>query len=562
MNAHSLRRSSAIRFAAALGLLAGSSRADFLHEWISTLPVGSALSAGLYAMTVDASGTTYVTGTGGLSYNTDVVTAAFAPNGTLLWTRTFDGPEGWHDQGRAVALGPGGLLWVAGNTPGPGNYANVLLLGYDAQSGTLTNTIQYSSGPFTSEFGGAVATDTRGNVYVAGGTVGDGGDALVLKFDAAGALQWKRDWDGPAFAPFSQDHATEIQIDPFGDVVVLIYGVMPAMHADYVVLKYAPGDGSTLWEATWGGSGEDSANDMEIDAAGDVYVTGTALQFTNKFSTIKLDGADGQLLWQAYDGIGVRDSGRALALDGLGGVYVTGGSDPDGDQSNQNDNTYTVKRDADSGALVWTHFYGANCIGCLDVPSDVAADPAGHAFVAGYTNSPPYSGDMITFVLDAASGAEVDRGLIGGGPGQVATSGFLQLDADHDLYNGGRSVNFDTGAVAMSLVKHTTLATPLYQMKVTELVGGANAQFAVSHATPLELQFLGFGLGGTADIPLLALGTTLGIANPHLLVTGQADAGGAFSAAFPVPAGIAGITVWFQSLQMNGATPVVKRTIQ
>ena len=42
---------------------------------------------------------------------------------------------------------------------------------------------------------------------------------------------------------------------------------------------------------------------MEIDAAGDVYVTGIGIDFIDKFSTIKLRGSDGQLLWQFYDAL-------------------------------------------------------------------------------------------------------------------------------------------------------------------------------------------------------------------------------------------------------------------
>ena len=46
--------------------------------------------------------------------------------------------------------------------------------------------------------------------------------------------------------------------------------------------------------------------------------------------------------WQAYDQNGFHDSGSALDLDGSGGVYITGRVDPDGDESNFNDNIYTV----------------------------------------------------------------------------------------------------------------------------------------------------------------------------------------------------------------------------
>ena len=54
--------------------------------------------------------------------------------------------------------------------------------------------------------------DAQGNVYVGGGTVGDGTDAL-MSFDAAGAL-WQRTWDGPAWGPYSQDSVVQDLVEP------------------------------------------------------------------------------------------------------------------------------------------------------------------------------------------------------------------------------------------------------------------------------------------------------------------------------------------------------------
>jgi hypothetical protein len=104
----------------------------------------------------------------------------------------------------------------------------------------------------------------------------------------------------------------------------------------------------------WGVNGADSPNDMTMDSSGDFYVTGTGINLSDRFSTIKVRGSDGALLWQQYDSNGAHDSAIAVALDGQGGAYITGSSDPDGDESNQNDNFYTVKRDAQTGAFLWS----------------------------------------------------------------------------------------------------------------------------------------------------------------------------------------------------------------
>ncbi len=466
----------AIAALATIQLVATTARAELSPEWIAELPAGSALTAGLQGMVTDAQGVSYITGITGPSSNTDLVTAAFGPDGTLLWQDVFNGSADWHDQARGLGLGPGGVVYVTGNTPGPGSYANVLLLKYDAATGARLDVVQYSTAPFTSEHGASVAVDPLGNVFVGGGTVGDGADGLMLGFDGGGALGWMRTYDGPASAPYSQDHVRQVQVDPNGDVIAMVYGVMSTLHPDYVVIKYDPVTGELLWQTNWGVYGGDAARDMAIDAEGDIYVTGTGIDFIDKYSTIKLRGSDGQLLWQKYDSFNFRNYASAVALDGSGGVYITGSTDPDGDLSNFNDNFYTVKRDATTGDQLWTHLYGDNCVGCLDVPGDVIVDSAGHALVVGATSSAPYSSDLIMFVLDAVTGLETDRGVIGGDPAESAGGSILRLDADENIYIGGGFSNANTGAVDMAVFKYAALAG------VSSCPGDTNADLQVNIA--------------------------------------------------------------------------------
>ena len=477
-----------------LALLAGTARGQLNLEWTSTVATGSALTSGLQATVVDAAGTTYVTGVTGVSSNTDVITAAFDTAGVLLWSATFDGPAAWHDQARDIALGPGGRVYVTGNTPGPGSYADVLVLEYDAATGALLNTIQYTSASFTSEHGASIAVDGQGALFVAGGTVGDGSDVQVLRLDAAGQAVWRTTWDGPAWGPYSQDIAKQIALDPSGDVLVLLHGVMNSNHPDYVVLKLDAATGALLWEANWGVSGGDFPREMVVDAAGDVFVTGITLQTGEHVGTIKLRGSDGQLLWQAVDGVGAEDWPRGIALDGAGGVYVTASSDSDGNQSNNNNDFFTFKRDAQSGALAWTHFYGAPCKGCSDNPTDVIVDSAGNVFVTGRTSTAPYAGDVITFVLDSATGTEQSRTLIPPSTVPFPSPGFLALDALDNLYNVGGTTNPTTGLSEIAVSKYGSLtfgagATPYCVAKVNSL--GCTPAIA-SSGTPSASQASGF----------------------------------------------------------------------
>jgi hypothetical protein len=431
-------------------------RADFSPLWISRVPAGTSLGAGPAGIHVDPDGVSYVTGITGSSSVNDIQTVSFAPDGSTRWSQTYDsGKSG--DPARGIARGPGNLLYVVGNTPGPNDFAQVLILIYDATNGALLNTIKYSSGPGRSEYGAGIVGDAAGNIYIIGGTTGDGPDVMTVKFNSAGVVQWRKTYDGTAFSPLDQDGPVKILLDLAGNVLSCITGYMGSGHPDYVVVKYAAANGAKLWEATFGVSGGDFPTDMEIDAAGDVYVSGIGIDFIDKYSTVKFRGSDGQLLWQFYDALGNDHFVTGLFLDGVGGVFITGASDPEGNLSNFNDDFFTVKRDAATGAQLWTHTYGDPCVGCYDVPSDVRVDPEGNVFVIGRTSSAPFSNDVLLLVLDTATGVEKNRGVMFNMGVEVPTPGALRFDADFNLYDGGRIYNANTGAIDMSVTKWASL---------------------------------------------------------------------------------------------------------
>lgn len=446
------------RISAGALLAASVAHAELAPEWISRLPVGSTLPAGLRGFAVDAAGSTYVAGNAGISSNFDTITAKFGPEGGLRWSRTYDGPAAWHDAANDLVLGHDGGVYVTGSTPGALQFADLLLLKYDNVGGALLWSRTYNGGAGISDAGLCLARNASGEVFVGGHTVGDGSDCLTVQFDPAGVRGWVATWDGPAPAPYSQEAVRDIAVDPNGDIIILTDGVMNTLHPDYVVIKYAAATGAMIWMSNWGVNGGDFPAEMVLDAAGDVYVTGVGIDLTDKFSTVKFRNSDGAILWQAYDWAGFRDYGVGIALDGDGGVYITGSVDPDGNQSNLNDNIYTVKRDADSGAFIWSHLYGANCIGCYDVPGDIRVDSAGHVLVAGGTSSPPYSGDVIMLVLDSATGQELDRAVVSGSDLEHVSASFAKLDGNENIYLAGEFYNVNSGVVDIHVMRFAALA--------------------------------------------------------------------------------------------------------
>lgn len=111
-----------------------------------------------------------------------------------------------------------------------------------------------------------------GSVYVAGRrNNGTDNDVLILKYDNAGSLIWQQSFDGGS----GDDDCKDAMIDVDGNFVVgassesspgsLIY--------DFQVSKFSS-DGELLWNTAYDGNGNDEVRAIDLDGAGNIYVTG------------------------------------------------------------------------------------------------------------------------------------------------------------------------------------------------------------------------------------------------------------------------------------------------
>ena len=63
---------------------------------------------------VDPDGVSYMTGIGGPSPNTDILTSSFNPDGSLRWSQTWNSVALGADQSRAITKSASGIIYVAG----------------------------------------------------------------------------------------------------------------------------------------------------------------------------------------------------------------------------------------------------------------------------------------------------------------------------------------------------------------------------------------------------------------------------------------------------------------
>jgi hypothetical protein len=282
--------------------------------------------------------------------------------------------------------------------------------------------------------GRAIATDSQGNVYIAGdfaGTLNLGpnvitsqgnffADAFLAKLDPMGAPLWgvrlgdDTATTGPSMGGNQTPRAIAVHKAAIGDQVALVgdFQTTLDLHNGTVLQGASPmsstprgflavffgSTGATRFGFALGdGSVAQSARGVAFDGNGDLLIAGNTtgpIAFpggpmispagTQAAFVAKIKGDGSAATWAKLYGAGTA-SGEGVATDPAGNVFVTGdhqGAIDFGGGPLDNvggSNVFVAKLDA-AGAHIWSHTYGD---GLAQHAHGIAADAMGRAFVAG-----------------------------------------------------------------------------------------------------------------------------------------------------------------------------------
>jgi hypothetical protein len=162
-----------------------------------------------------------------------------------------------------------------------------------------------------------------------------------------------------------------------------------------------------------GGSGDDEAFDVAVNAAGEVYVAGDTMSFDfptlypmqgiftgNRDIFVTKMSSDGStVLYATYIGGSDWDWGPSIALDNEGAVYLTGSTESQnfptmnpyqGRNAGPGADVFITKIDATGTELVYSTYLGGSAFskyeeGPHDYGYGIAVDPEGAAYIAGET---------------------------------------------------------------------------------------------------------------------------------------------------------------------------------
>jgi hypothetical protein len=288
-----------------------------------------------------------------------------------------------------------------------------------------------------------------------------------------------------------------------------------------------------------GGSGDDRALGVAMDAAGNVYLVGTtnssnfplrgALQSapggSDEAFVTKINAAGTDLVYSTFLGGSGNDRAESVAVDSAGNVYLVGTTQSTNfPRSNASQNSYggnsdafAAKLNANGNALLFSTYLGGSS---YDVGFDVAADGSGALFAVGYTESTNFpvanpfratqSGDRDAFVSKfSSSGALVYSTYLGGSNrdegwgvavgsggeafvvGYTASSNFPVANAFRPTFGGG---SYDAFFVKLTASGNTaTTAT---------FLGGSSDDYATAVAVDSAGQAHVVGYTWSSDFPV------------------------------------------------------------
>jgi len=185
------------------------------------------------------------------------------------------------------------------------------------------------------------------------------------------------------------------------------------------------------------GNGEDKAEAIAVDAAGNVYVTGYSegSGTENDYATVKYNSSGVEQWVARYDGPGSGgDWATAIAVDGAGNVYVTGSSE--GSEGEYNYDYATVRYNS-SGVEQWVARYDGPASG-YDWAHAIAVGDAGNVYVTGYSEGSGTENDYAT-VKYSSSGDQQWVAWYDGPGSENDVARAIALDGSGNVYVTGES---------------------------------------------------------------------------------------------------------------------------
>ena len=239
-----------------------------------------------------------------------------------------------------------------------------------------------------------MVVDAQGNVYVACSfsLINQAPKGVIVKYNSLGSQQW--------VVPFTSSavgYISAIEIDLAGNIYVTGGTGPNANEIHLTTIKYNS-VGTPVWSNVYNraADAQDAGIAIVLDATGNTYVTGYSqdnippITFTD-YMTIKYNSSGVRQWVQQYAGPGdSHDNAIDIAIDSQGNVYVAGTS------SGVTSYDYTTIKYNSNGVQQWIRSYDGPS-SMEDRLTAMVLDVSGNIYVTGYSNGGTSAGwDYLT----------------------------------------------------------------------------------------------------------------------------------------------------------------------
>ncbi|MCU0568040.1 MAG: SBBP repeat-containing protein [Oculatellaceae cyanobacterium Prado106] len=247
----------------------------------------------------------------------------------------------------------------------------------------------------------ATTTDVSGNVYQAGGTHGaiaggrnnnESRDNAIVKYSPQGNVLWSKQFGSNRF-----DSIWAIRTDAQGNVYVAgatfgnLYATKAGEVSDVFLVKLDP-NGQEIWTRQFGyplgASFINTAFSMDLDAAGNVYLSGLSARTVgldplprDDFWVTRYD-PNGNRQWFTEFGTSDYDEPYATAVSNDGSIYAAGWTFANFAGPNQGTYDGAIAKLTPTGEVVWRRQLGSTD---YDWIWGADTDSQGNLYVSGYT---------------------------------------------------------------------------------------------------------------------------------------------------------------------------------
>ncbi|MEO8514154.1 MAG: SBBP repeat-containing protein [Ignavibacteria bacterium] len=344
------------------------------------------------SIAVDAAGNVYVTGRSfGNSTATDFATIKYDAAGTQLWVQRYNGTGNDDDAAVSIVVDAQGNVYAGGWASQTAGGTNYTIVKYSA-SGSQSWVRSYNGTGNSNDFMRTMIADSDGNLYATGksrGTTND--DYATVKYSPAGTLLWSARYEGSG-----TDEGAALTVDGQGSVIVTGYSTTAATGEDYTTIKYNNA-GVQQWLKKYNrtSASEDIPVGIVSDNTGNIYVTGYCSGFNTAsydYVTIKYNSGGDQQWAKVFNSglVGMDDKASSIDIDATGNIYVTGST-----VSSGSDFDYGTIKYSPAGDVLWSVLYESNLSG-IDNAIMVRSDNNGNVYVSGYATGSVSGYDFLT----------------------------------------------------------------------------------------------------------------------------------------------------------------------